>query len=398
MNVKRSKYVAFFLTDGTMPDFSELLQGRIALRNQSMVLAASAIAEAESLLCLDEFTELQNIPSRSWVEASSLKKTERVMAWSKSGLLITDLSEDWASAYRQKEERLDSELWHCRSAVYHFLSKWKGVSLFPPINAEEADPYGFALQKLAEGAKSWEKLEPPPSPFWNHPRALSQIPLNPPERPTNSDLFDILLSRVSTRYFNPESALTLNDLSVLLYYAFAPLGTAKSAYTAIHKTSPSGGGLHPTEAYLLVRKVENLRPGLYHYLPQDHSLEVLTTFTEREAAERAVHYAAGQPYVLHVGALIIMASRFYRNHWKYRRNERTYMVMAMDIGHLGQTLYLLATKLDLGGFFTAAVNATDIESDLCLDGAQQGVMAMFAVGVKHPQATLEFIPFVSRRF
>ena len=91
MDVKRSKYVAFFLTDGTMPDFSELLQGRIALRNQSMVLAASAIAEAESLLCLDEFTELQNIPSRSWVEASSLKKPERVMAWSKSGLLITCL-------------------------------------------------------------------------------------------------------------------------------------------------------------------------------------------------------------------------------------------------------------------------------------------------------------------
>ncbi len=74
------------------------------------------------------------------------------------------------------------------------------------------------------------------------------------------------------------------------------------------------------------------------------------------------------------------------------------MVMAMDIGHLGQTLYLLSTKLDLGYFFTAAVNAADIESDLYLDGAQQGVMAMFAVGVKHPQATLEFSPFVSRRF
>jgi hypothetical protein len=63
----------------------------------------------------------------------------------------------------------------------------------------------------------------------------------------------------------------------------------------------------------------------------------------------------------------------------------------LGLGHHGQTLYLLAT-------FTAAVNAADIESDLCLDGAQQGVMAMFAVGVKHPQATLEFSPFVSRRF
>lgn len=70
--------------------------------------------------------------------------------------------------------------------------------------------------------------------------------------------------------------------------------------------------------------------------------------------------------------MIVMASRFYRNHWTYRRNERTYMVMAMDIGHLGQTLYLLATKLDLGGFFTAAVNAADIESDLCLTVHSRG--------------------------
>jgi hypothetical protein len=41
-------------------------------------------------------------------------------------------------------------------------------------------------------------------------------------------------------------------------------------------------------------------------------------------------------------------------------------------------------------------NSTPVIPDT--KGAQQGVMAMFAVGVKHPQATLEFSPFVSRRF
>lgn len=70
--------------------------------------------------------------------------------------------------------------------------------------------------------------------------------------------------------------------------------------------------------------------------------------------------------------------------------------MAMDIGHLGQTLYLLSAKLGLGAFFTAAVNAADIECDLGLDGAQQGVMALFAVGVKHPEARPEFTPFTAK--
>lgn len=72
-------------------------------------------------------------------------------------------------------------------------------------------------------------------------------------------------------------------------------------------------------------------------------------------------------------------------------------VMAMDVGHLGQTLYLLSTSLGLGCFFTAAVNSADIEADLRLDGAQQGVMAMVALGVRHRQAALEFSPYTPRR-
>jgi len=395
MRVKRSKYVAYFISEGVIPDLDGLLRGEINLRHESKVIAASALAEAEILLTLEEFSRLYRLPSRSWTEDSSTEEA-RLTRWAKAGLLLTETREDWACAHRNREEVLDQELWHCRSAVYHFLVKWKGVELFPPVSVDEKDPYVFAVGKMAEGVDAWRKLEPPPPPFWSHPDALDSFPLARPSVDDSSEFFATLLARYSTRHFDCEATLPLDCISTLLHYGFAPRGTAESVYTAVHKTSPSGGGLHPTEAYLLVRKVEGLRPGLYHYNPANHSLEKLKNLSKEEAARKAVEYAAGQPYILNSGAVIILATRFYRNHWKYRKNERTYLVMAMDIGHLGQTLYLLCTRLKLGGFFTAAVNASDIERDLGLDGTRQGVMALFAVGVRHPEARPEFVPFAAK--
>lgn len=347
------------------------------------------------MLTPEEFSSLFNLSSHLWSEVDPLEEA-RLICWAKSGLLLTDLQEDWACAHRKREEVLDQELWHCRSAVFHFLAKWKGVKLFPDISWEEKDPYAFAMQSMAKGIDSWRKLEPSPSPFWSHPGTLARLPLPPPSQSEDSEFLLTLQMRCSTRRFERKSALPLEKISTILHYAFAPQGIAESVYTVVHKTSPSGGGLHPTEAYLLVRRVEGLQPGLYHYNAEKHTLELIRELSEEEASIKAVDYAAGQPYARDVGAAIILAARFYRNHWKYRRNERTYLVMAMDIGHLGQTLYLLTTYFGLGGFFTAAVNASDIEQDLELDGAQQGVMAMFALGIKHPEAKPEFAPLATK--
>ena len=41
------------------------------------------------------------------------------------------------------------------------------------------------------------------------------------------------------------------------------------------RTVPSGGARHAFETYLVVRYVEGLRPGAYHYLPMEHALEFL---------------------------------------------------------------------------------------------------------------------------
>jgi hypothetical protein len=40
----------------------------------------------------------------------------------------------------------------------------------------------------------------------------------------------------------------------------------------VFRTSPSGGGRHPTEVYPCVRNVSGLEPGLYHYDGMAHEL------------------------------------------------------------------------------------------------------------------------------
>lgn len=92
-----------------------------------------------------------------------------------------------------------------------------------------------------------------------------------------------------------------------------------------------------------------------------------------------------------------MTARFYRNFWKYRRHQKAYLVLQMDAAHLSQTFYLLCTKLGLGAFFTAAINAVNIEKRVGLDPYTEGALAICGCGVPAAQSKLdpsyrEYIP------
>ena len=92
-------------------------------------------------------------------------------------------------------------------------------------------------------------------------------------------------------------------------------------------------------------------------------------------------FTSGQMYPRNTGALFILATRFYRNHWKYRKHPRAFLVLGMDIAHLSQTFYLTCAALKLGAFFTAAINHHNIEKALGLDGYSEGVLGICGCGV-----------------
>ena len=210
-----------------------------------------------------------------------------------------------------------------------------------------------------------------------------------------SPLDRLLDSRVTCRNFDTERRLGKNDFSAVLYrtYAARAVDDYAPGVQLLKKGVPSAGGLHPTEAYLLVRDVEGVPPGLYHYHPVEHALETLREMSREDVSILARRFVGAQPYLLGAHVFVIPVSRFYRNFWKYGNHAKAYRALILDIGHLSQTMYLAATELGLGAFFTAAVNEIDIEEAFGLDPLEEGPLAVTGFGIRAAERSeVEFDP------
>lgn len=201
------------------------------------------------------------------------------------------------------------------------------------------------------------------------------------------DDFDRLLARREThRLFDPGRALPVAVLGQLLYRSLATIAEAPlgGGHVAQRKHVPSGGGLHPVEAYVLAAHVAGLAGGWYHYRSHQHRLAPIAHLDRDAAQQRIASLTAGQVYFRDAAALVLLTLRFPRHHWKYPRHAKAYRVMLLDAGHIAQMFALAATQAGIGAFVTAAINEIDAERELGLDGIGEGAVA--ALGCGYPAA------------
>jgi putative peptide maturation dehydrogenase len=162
---------------------------------------------------------------------------------------------------------------------------------------------------------------------------------------------------------------------------------------ALKKAHPSGGSLHPLEAYLVVQRVDGVAPGLYHYHVTTHALEPVATLEPVALRDFAMRCVAGQDFFADAHALLIVTARFERTFWKYRSHPKAYRAIVLEAGHVSQNLYLTATELGMGAFVTAAINEVDIEEAFGLDALRESPLAVLGFGPRAAQKTmLEFDP------
>lgn len=155
-----------------------------------------------------------------------------------------------------------------------------------------------------------------------------------------------LQARVSTRTY-AAGPLTLNQVSQLLW---AAQGITSQS---LRRTAPSAGALYPLEVYLVAGHVQGLAPGIYHYLPQAHGLELVLSGDRRKELAIA---ALGQGSIENGAVNLVLAGVYGRTAAKYGSRARRYV--HMEIGHAAQNIYLQAVALKLG---TVAVGAFDDE-------------------------------------
>jgi SagB-type dehydrogenase family enzyme len=129
------------------------------------------------------------------------------------------------------------------------------------------------------------------------------------------------------------------------------------------RVNPSSGNLHPTEGYLLSGPIPGLSvtPGLYHYSPFEHGLEVRTPLSSRDWSELTRDLPPG-------GLLIGLTSILWRESWKY--GERAFRYCHHDVGHAIASVALAASAL---GWRTQLLAGwTDRELAVLLGVSSQG--------------------------
>jgi SagB-type dehydrogenase family enzyme len=235
-------------------------------------------------------------------------------------------------------------------------------------------PYDSDLNRINRAVRSLARREPMPRLVKQYPRAW-KTPLPIPE--TLNEFTKVFLERRTWRQFSKEP-ISLADLGTLLGLTFGvrewiPIeGVGKFPL----KTSPSGGAMHPIEAYVAARHVENLAPGIYHYDSARHELGLIR---RGASAHELSKYLAGQSWFAGAAVVVFLSAVFPRAQWKYRF-PRAYRTVLIEAGHFCQTVCLVATSLGLAPFCTMALAESRIEKALGIDGVTEGVIYAAGAG------------------
>ena len=188
------------------------------------------------------------------------------------------------------------------------------------------------------------------------------------------DFTSIVMERKSHRVFS-EKPMTLLELSYLLYMSQG-VKEIKGANYATMRTVPSGGARHGFETYLIVRKIDGLEDGKYHYLPLTHELEYLGSIEKIEdVIEKTL---VGQKWAIKANVIFYWSFVPYRCEWRY--GIYAHRPALIDVGHVGQNLYLACTALSLGMCALAAFDDESCASVFGFDNEEEYVVYAAPIG------------------
>ena len=163
-----------------------------------------------------------------------------------------------------------------------------------------------------------------PDPFRRFEGApLITLPLFKPDEEPVSPPYDAIYHAGVVPY----QPVNIRTLSRFFEFALALSAWKKAGESEwALRSNPSSGNLHPTEGYLVLPQFDglNLKPGLYHYAPKEHGLELRAEFPAEQIARLLAPFPPG-------AFLFGLTSVHWREAWKY--GERAFRYCNHDVGH-----------------------------------------------------------------
>lgn len=201
---------------------------------------------------------------------------------------------------------------------------------------------------------------------------MPTIALPDPRLKGEMSLEEAILKRRSRRSFR-DSPLTLGEISQVLWAAQGITGE-----TGL-RAAPSAGALYPLDLYLVVGKegVEGLDEGVYHYVPQSHSLEPTL---EGDVRQTLARLSLQQMSIADAPLSLLITAEYERTTGKY--GDRGVRYVHMEAGHAGQNVYLQAEALGLGTVVIGAFQDEEISEALNLPRSYR---PLYVMPIGHPK-------------
>jgi SagB-type dehydrogenase family enzyme len=217
-------------------------------------------------------------------------------------------------------------------------------------------------------------IQPPPieKPYPPGADLLALIPPSELRDVASMDVFTAIGNRRSRRAFRKEP-LSRRELSFLLW---ATQGIRKKAGPSAFRTVPSAGCRHAIETYLSVFSAEDLREGIYRYLPVEHAL--LSVAEPEGLSPLLVQAALGQEFVGKAAVTFVWTAVPYRMEWRYA--AAAHKVIAIDAGHICQNLYTACEAIGAGTCAVAAYDQKLMDRLLGVDGDEEFTLYLAPVG------------------
>lgn len=187
---------------------------------------------------------------------------------------------------------------------------------------------------------------------------------------------ETIRSRRTRRAFATDE-LTLTEVSSILQLAYGITGHARlpGGGRQPFRAAPSAGALYPAELYLAVRNVSGIEAGIYHYEVPDNQLAQLSA---GDPGQRLAEVCCGQQYPQEASLTVIISAVIQRTIRKY--GDRGYRYVLLDVGHLGQNLYLICTALGLSLVTTCGFYDDEAAELLGIDGCDEAVLYVGFIG------------------
>ncbi|MBV8883269.1 MAG: SagB family peptide dehydrogenase [Chroococcidiopsidaceae cyanobacterium CP_BM_RX_35] len=310
-----SRFAYCHQVEGQLVLESPLSQTQVLLLNWQGAALFSQLARPHS--CSELVTKVLGI---------SLETAKQFVSLLLSVQMLSEISEDGTIP---EQANVTLAQWEFHDLLFHTCSRM----------GRHANPFGGTYRFLG-------KTEPLPA---VKPRMSEKvIELYRPNlemlKTTDASFTQVLETRKSIREYG-ETPITAQQLGEFLYRCARVKHLLQTDRGEIaHRPYPSGGALYELELYPVVNNCQGIASGLYHYNPLSHQLCRISNRTETvEALLNDAGRSMGQQGLPQV--LIVIAARFQRLAWKYE--SMAYALMLKHVGVLYQTMYLVATAMEL---------------------------------------------------